>query len=216
MIKLEKFKVKLSSFPSEYMRHFDSFWKWKLEVETEDKHILDDDHRRETYHRLCYILPRWQTYRNGSNPHPLITLKRSLVTMSDAYDQIRMHSLLELSDIPNQPLELIWHELGRVKEYNGNRNDLGFYYIISVCKPFMLLWGQTLAFDSHVRKNAPYFVPKVPTKWTLKEWKRVMVEFQKILKRDSTIVDFFKDQSLKKYKNVSIVPYGRFLDIHYF
>lgn len=216
MISLERFRIKLSSFPSDYMKHFDDFWKWKLKVETEDDHILGCNHRREAFRRLCYILPRWQTYRNSPNPDPLTTLKRSLVTISDAYDQIRMHSLLEFSDIPNQPLELIWHELGRVKEYNGNKNDAGLYYIISICKPLLLLWGQTLAFDSRVRKNTPCYVPKTRIKWSFKEWKKVMERLQNNLQRDSTVVDFFKEKSLEKYKNVSSVPYGRFLDIYYF
>lgn len=215
-VNVERFIAKFSSFPSEYMMHFDSFWKWKLKVETEDEHILDDNHRREAYNRLCYILPRWQTYRSSRNFHPLITLKSSLETMSDAYDEIRMHSLPELSNAPCQPLEVIWHELGRVKEYNGNRNDAGYYYIISVCKPLMLIWGQTLAFDSHVRKNTPYYVLKTRTRWTFEEWKEVMKRFQERLQQDSEIVGFFKEKSLEKYGNDLIVPYGRFLDIYYY
>lgn len=209
-------KNKLTSFPSHYMKHFDSFWKWKLKVETDHKHILDINHLEEAYGKLCYILPRWQTYRSGGNLHPLITLKASLEKISDEYNQIRKYSLLEFNDIPRQLLELIWNELGRVKEYNGNRNDAGCYYIIAICKPLMLLWGQTLAFDSNVRKHTPWYVSKTRTRWTFGEWKKVMEKFQESLQEDSEIVDFFKIKSLEKYGNDSFVPYGRFLDIYYY
>lgn len=215
MIDLERFEYKLLSFPSKYMADFDNFWKWKLKVEIEDAHILDDNHRRETYSKLRDILAQWKAYRNSRNFYPWRTLEFSLETISNAYDQIRMYDLLEFSVIPDQLLKLIWHELGRVKEYNGNRNDTGRYYIISVCKPLMLLWGQTLAFDSHVRENTPYYVPQ-KTRWTFREWKMVMERFQESLQRNSEIVDSFKEKSRRKYGTESIVPYGRFLDIYYF
>jgi len=209
-------KTKLASFPSHYMEHFDNFWKWKLRVETDQKHILDINHRKESYRKLSYILPRWQTYRNGANIHPLMTLKTSLEKIADAYNQIRRCNLLEFNNIPRPLLELIWHELGRVKEYNGNRNDAGCYYIIAICKPLMLLWGQTLAFDSNVRKHTPWYVPKTQTRWRFAEWKKVMEKFRESLQEDSEIVDFFKEKSLEKYGNDLFVPYGRFLDIYYY
>lgn len=209
-------KTKFASFPSHYMKHFDDFWKWKLKVETDNKHILDINHRKESYRKLSYILPRWQTYRSGGNIHPLTTLKTSLEKISDAYNQIRECSLLEFNDVPRPPLELIWHELGRTKEYNGNRNDTGSYRIIAICKPLMLLWGQTLAFDSHVREHTPWYVPKTRSRWRFVEWKKVMEKFQESLQQDSEIVDFFKIKSLEKYGNDSFAPYGRFLDIYYY
>jgi len=199
------------------MRDFDCFWRWKLEVETGDGHILDGSNINEAYNKLSDILVRWQAYRSSRNHEPLVTLKYSLEAISDAYNRIRTYSLLEFDKIPSQSLELIWHELGRVKEYDGNKNDMGSYYIISVCKPLMLLWGQTLAFDSRVRSHIPcryHFVEKA--RWTFKEWRAIMGRFQKFLLQDSEVVSFFKKETLKRYGSESIIPYGRFLDIYYF
>jgi hypothetical protein len=115
--------------------------------------LLDKDHIRETYARLSSILPKWQTYRNGENGSPLKTLGESLQNISGAYDAIRGYSLLEFENIPEEPLRKIWHELGRVKEYEGQMNEEGNYYAIAVCISLLLIWGQTPAFDSNVRKN---------------------------------------------------------------
>lgn len=217
MINSKWFRFKLESFPPNYMGHFDEFWKRKLKIETNDDHILDNNHLEETYEKLCNVLRKWQTYRGSLNPNPLGTLKGSLEEMSNAYNQIRKYNLLEFGDIPSEPLELIWHELGRVKEYDGNRKDNGIYYIISICKPLMLLWGQTLAFDSRVRGNVPskYRVPK-DNQWSFRIWTRVMESFQRDLMRNPGILGSFKEEALKRYGNGSILPYGRFLDIYYF
>lgn len=112
---------------------------------------------------------------------------------------------------------MIWHELGRVKEPNGNtRRDWG-YSIISICKPLILLWGQTLAFDSRVRANIPnQYNILMGHRSPLTTWKEVMIRFQEDLKQNPKIVDCFKEESLKRFGNNSIVPYGRFLDIYYF
>jgi len=144
-------------------------------------------------------------------------LEQSLKAISDVYDQLRVYPLLEFNKIPNHLLELVWHELGRVKEYNANMNDTCCYYIVSVCKPLMLIWGQTLAFDSRVRANIPHkynFVEK--TRCSLKEWKRIMESFQENLQQDAESMSFFKKESLRKYGNEFVVPYGRFLDKYHF
>lgn len=223
MIDLNQFRYKLQSFASEYsgyMNDFDRFWKWKLEVETENEHILDDNHRRETYYRLSRILPKWQTYRGVPRIRWRETLEDSLEEISDAYNQIRRYGLLEFSEVPNETLKLIWHGLGRVKEKGGNRNDLGCYYIISVCKPLMLLWGQTIAFDERTRVNIradiqEHNVPR-DSRWNFESWTRVMESFQEDLRQNPEIVNSFRTESLERYGSDFIVPYGRFLDIYYF
>ena len=154
MIDLERFKSFFSHYNS-WLWDFIDFWKWKLEIETDGKHILDDNFREKTFRKLSFILPRWQTYRPFSSSQCLRILKNSLERVSDAYSTIKGYSLLEFNEIPDEPLELIWHELGRTKEEHGNKNHGGWYYTVAVCKPLMLLWGQTLAYDSIVRENVP-------------------------------------------------------------
>ncbi|MGB9854901.1 MAG: hypothetical protein ACPLRY_08910, partial [Candidatus Bathyarchaeales archaeon] len=214
MMEPELFRSKLLKFPCNYMQDFDSFWRWKLKVETKGGHILDERHRETTYYKLRDVLANWQTYRSSRNSDHWGTLKRSLEAISDAYDQLRMFTILEFNVIPNNILELTWHELGRVKEYNASRNDVGHYYVISICKPLMLLWGQTLAFDSRVRANIPYrysFLER--NRWTLKEWKIIMESLQRSLQQNSEMISYFRKESLKKYGNENIVPFGRFMDI---
>jgi len=193
---------------------FINFWKWKLEIENGCKHILDDNFREETFRRLSSILPGWKTYRPFSSSQCLKILKNSLETISDAYNIIKDYSLLEFNEIPDEPLRLIWHELGRTKEEHGSKNDGGLYYIIAVCKPLMLLWGQTLAYDSLVRENIPYRVP-ADIRWSFEDWKRVTVNFQRDLKQNSEIINLFKEKSRETYRTDSIVPYGEFLDYYY-
>lgn len=144
-------------------------------------------------------------------------LRASLEKISDAYDRIRSYDLLGFSEVPSGPLELIWHELGRVKERGGRKSASGRYYVISVCKPLMLLWGQTLAFDSRVRASVPrgYGVPQ-RQRWRFAEWSRVMRAFQGGLRRSPELVSFLKGMSLEKYGSDASVPYGRFLDMYYF
>lgn len=82
-------------------------------------------------------------------------------------------------------MRLIWHELGRVKEKDGKRNEFGYYFIVATCKPLIFLWGQTLAFDSRVRKYFPkrYDVPK-GNRWSFEDWKEVMEKIEDDLKRE--------------------------------
>ncbi|MDP2767408.1 MAG: hypothetical protein Q8O41_08170 [Candidatus Methanoperedens sp.] len=221
MIDLKQFEYKFQSFPSNYRYDFDEFWKWKLKVENGDNHILDHNHIKETYEKLRGILGGWQYFRSGRrySGNPSAILRDALEKISDAYNQVRMYTLLEFSDTPDKPLELIWHELGRVKELGGNKRLDGSYNAIAICKPLMLLWGQTLAFDSQVRENISPIckAPKYGTRWKFETWSRVMKSLQKEeLKQNSEIVDFFKRDSWNRYGANSIVPYGRYLDIYYF
>jgi len=217
MINQKDFKHRLQTFERlDYAGDFKGFWRWKLRTELKNAHILDDNHRKETYHRLSLILPGWLTYRPYNSAVCLGILKNSLENMSDAYNQVRSYTLLEFDKIPDKPLELIWHELGRAKEVAGNKNPAGYYYIVSICKPLMFLWGQTLAFDSLVRENVPlkYNVPN-SNQWNCKNWKRVIETIQRSLKQSGETVDFFKQVSREKYGTDSIVPYGQFLDLYY-
>jgi len=216
-IDLEKFKSRFQAFGSlDYAGDFKGFWKWKVKTEKDDEHVLDGKHRNETYRRLCNILPGWLTYRPYSSSVCLGILESSLAKMVDAYNQVRHYSLLEFSKTPTEPLELIWHELGRAKEEDGDRNPGGFYSVVAVTKPLMFLWGQTLAFDSLVRS----FVPKSLNvlrnyNWVFNDWKHAMNSFQDFLREQPEVIDFFKKVSLETYGTDSIIPYGQFIDLYY-
>lgn len=144
-------------------------------------------------------------------------LEISLGRISEAYNQIRSYSLLEFNEVPQEPLELIWHELGRVKEKDGVIEPKGDYYIVPISKPLMFLWGQTLVFDSKVRVRVPrsFKVPRYDTRWHFKEWSRIMAKFQEDLREQPETVDIFKQVSREKYGSDSTVPYGQFLDLYY-
>jgi len=218
MISPDELKTRLGSFPRSYWANFDYVWKWKIKVESKSTdQILDEDHRKEAYARLSKILPRWQTYRMGDSSKPLEILKESLDRISQAYYQLRNYTLLDFDSIPYETLETVWHELGRVKEKEGKRNRYGNYYMIAVSKPLLLIWGQTLAFDSFVRTHIPasYNIPKYSCRWRLSEWTRVMKQFSKNLNSDHKIVETMKKESENRYGREAIVPYGRFLDIYY-
>lgn len=218
MIDIRELEFRIRSFPSDYMENFNYLWKWKIEVESKNtNHILDSNFRKEAYRRLCVILPKWQTYRNGENLNPLRMLKDSIDSISGAYSQLRTYTLLDFNEIPSEILETIWHELGRVKEYEGRKRTTGYYSVISVCKPLLLIWGQTLAFDSYVRKHVPrsYSVPKYSSRWDLTQWTKVMREFCEHLKKDQKSLGFMRKESERRYGRDSAVPYGRYLDIYY-
>lgn len=213
MIDLEEFKAKLRA---RYMSKFHEFWRWKVKTETKREHILDDNYRNQACSKLWSILRGWQAYRPYNPTACLRILEDSLVKMADAYNQIRNYSLLEFDKIPEKPLELIWHELGRVKEKDGKRDPYGYYYIVSLSKHLMFLWGQTLAFDSRVRARIPWShnAPK-GKRWCLEDWKRVMRSFLEDLRTNRETLDAFNKESLKRYGTDSIVPYGRFFDVYY-
>lgn len=226
-IKKELFKYKFQQYEKKWPNHwykengFGNFFRWKLDIENNNEHILDDNHRGETYNRLCKILPAWKTYRPYSSDVCLRRLRKAHEIMSDAYDNIRDYSLLEFSRVSKNSLKIIWEELGCVKEENGEKNIEGLYYIIAVCKPLMFLWGQTPAFDSYVRRN---FLRDFPTyqkhcfdnRWNFEDWWRVMKIFQEELDQNSEVANFIREESLKIFGVGSTIPYGRFLDIYYY
>jgi len=155
VLDVNEFKARLESFPAEYNDDFNEFWLWKTRVESDDRHILDDAHREITYDKLSKILRAWHAYRNGQNSHPYETLREALHNISQSYDVFRRYTLLEFDEVPFEPLKWVWRELGRVKEKDAMGNEGDSYYVMAVCKPLMFLWGQTMAFDTNVRRHCP-------------------------------------------------------------
>jgi len=125
--------------------------------------------------------------------------------------------LLEFDKIPNEPLEIIWHELGSIKTFEKNKG--GYYLAMATTKPLMFLWGQTLAFDSVVRGRMPRFddasFDLTGNYWTFEQWKEMMLRFQHELRQQPEAIDLFKKVSLEEYGNDSAVPYGQFIDLYY-
>ena len=104
-----------------------------------------------------------------------------------------------------------------MKNKDGKRYSNGYYFAIAVCKPLLLLWGQTTAFDSKVRKNLPrsYQVSGYRSRMTFDEWYNAMSRISEDLARDSTCVQLIQSEVEKRYRVASPVPYGRYLDIYY-
>lgn len=214
-IDLDQFKDRYETFPIGYMNDFDSFWKYKIRVENESSHILDQTHIESTFDQLCRILRRWQAYRGGYLGWDPI-LKRSLENISQDYDALRKYSLLNYGDIPVHILQNVWSQLGRVKD-GGKINGYNEYHIIAVCKPLMLLWGQTMAFDTNVRNNmAGRFNSSKSNRWSFAEWDSVMKGLSNALKKSPDVTYHFSNLAIEKYGQSTICPFGRFLDIFYF
>lgn len=130
---------------------------------------------------------------------------------------MRIYTLLDFDSIPFEILEVIWHELGRVKEYDGKRDKNGYYYVISICKPLLLVWGQTLAFDSYVRAQLPRIDNglRYSSRWSLEQWVKVMKELGEHLKKDLKSIEYIRRESEQWYGKNAVIPYGRFLDMYY-
>ena len=219
-------KTRLDSYSKNYIRYnseYNGFWRWKIKVEEDgSKNILDDNHRDETYKRLLEILPGWQTYR-GVECDYKTSLPVSLNNIAEAYDHIRNYSLLDLNEMNNEHLELIWHELGRVKTDSGIRRKEGDYHVISVCKPLMFIWGQTPAFDSRNRKemmmdSSLLFTAALPrrARWQIQEWRMALEDLRKAWSKDEELINCLRDEAIRIFGSDHVIPYGRFLDIFYF
>ena len=218
MFSSPEFEKRFNSFPSNYLANFNYVWNWKIKVESADNsHILDEKHQKEAFLRLSSILPKWQTYRNGKNKNTLETLREVLCNISEDYNEIRKYTLLNFNKIPHKILENIWHELGRVKENEGNKNNIGRYSVVAVTKPLLLIWGQTPAFDSFVRKNMSkdFNIPKYSCNWTFDNWITIMKKLSTLLKKNNNAIKFLEEKTTKLYGENSIIPYGRFIDIYY-
>jgi len=213
----DELDYRVRSFPSRYFENFDYVWKWKISVEENGKSILDEEHLSEAYRRLSKILPKWQTYRNGENVSPYKTLKESVHNISGVYNEIREYSLLEFKDIPVNSLQRVWHELGRVKEFEGRVNNFGSYYAIAACKPLLLIWGQTPAFDSKVRENLPadYGIKKLDFRLSFEQWYNAMNMISDDLTKLPECKTMIEKKSYERYGVSRPIPFGRYLDIYY-
>ncbi len=213
----DELRDRMLSFPRRYLENFDHVWRWKVSVEDKVTSVLDEDHRNEAFKRLVKILPKWQTYRNGENDSPYKTLKESLQNISGVYNEIKNYSLLEFDEIPIKSLQQIWHEFGRVKEFEGKTNNNGIYYAIAACKPLLLIWGQTPAFDTKVRENFPreYEVKKLDFRMPFKQWYSVMTRISDDLNKRPDCIEAMEEMSHERYGEDKLIPYGRYLDIYY-
>jgi hypothetical protein len=212
-----KLRHSFKVFPKKYMKDFNDFWIWKNKVESQDTSILYDQYFDTTFTRLYEILKGWQTYRKGKNSNPSKTLKISLKNMRNDYDQIRKYTLLNFKDISEFKLRMMWHELGRVKESEGETNESGDYYAVAVTKPLLLLWGQTLAFDTRVRRNLPriHRVSAPDFRMGFSKWYGVMSSLSIELNESPEFIQEVKEKSKEIYGEFAEIPYGRFLDLYF-
>jgi len=227
MIDLKGFNDKFESTRTscdfeKYDREYNDFWQWKIATEKNGtSHILDGEHLPQTCQKLLNILPGWKTWRGVQCKYQKL-FPIALGNISTAYNEIRKYSLLEFATIPEEPLKLIWHELGRVKEEFGCRRDRGDYFVIPICKPLMFLWGQTLPFDSRNRENIKgdsllrLEIRILGRRWYFCEWKRVLTDFNKKLSANAELLSYCTEKAKEIYKSEYAIPYGRFLDIYYF
>ena len=213
---MKSFRNELESDRKKHMLYdspYNDFWKWKIEVEGNGRgNILDDNHRRDTGRKLLDILPGWQTY-HGVKCDYETWLPVSLNNIANAYGQIRNCSLLDFDRISDEPLKLVWHELGRVKTESGNRTTMGEYSVIAVCKPLMFIWGQTPPFDS-INRGKMYL--PYGNSWCFEWWKEALEDLQKELFGCTAVISYCKKKATQIYKSEYVVPYGRFLDIYYY
>ncbi len=206
-----------------YQSQFNSFWQWKLDVETKgESHVLDEEHIATTCTELLKILPGWQTWR-GNRCDYRENFPIALHNIANYYSQIKKYNILDFEQIPEDALKGIWDELGRVKETDGRIRPKGDYFIISVCKPLMFLWGQTLPFDSKNRKHlkrdsslsGKIYISR-NTRWQYAEWKNAIITLKNQLFEDVEMTQYIKQKSSELYNSKSTIPYGRFIDICYF
>jgi hypothetical protein len=212
-----KLRHALDVFPKKYMKDFNDFWTWKNQIENQDTPILDDEHLETTNTKLYEVLKGWQTYRNGKNNNPSKTLKISLKNMRTDYEQMRKYTLLNFEDISEFRLRMLWHELGRVKENEGATNEGGDYYAVAVTKPLLLLWGQTLAFDTRVRRNLPrrLGLSAPDFKMGFSKWYGVMSSLSVELNESPEFIREVQKVSKEIYGEAAVIPYGRFLDVYF-
>ncbi len=189
------------------LAEFGSFWKYKLSVESLPlSHILDSKHLNETLQNLK-ILKKWQYFRNSDVPFEKAweIFVKGLQKIASSYNKLRKYSLLEFKNIPEDILKEIWET-----PFKSPKT------VMSVCKLFMFIWGQTLAFDSQIRKNIPFaFTDTYAYAYTLKKWQNIMGKYSDYLNSHRDVKNFFDNLAFKEYGNNSIVPYGRFFDFWY-
>jgi len=213
-MEIENFERKIES--KQYMTYhsdFNKFWQWKMHVELKDgEHILDDNHIEEASAQLLDILPSWQTWR-GVNCDYRRRLPIALSNIAEDYNSIRSFDLTQFDKVPNQSLAHIWHELGQVKTDDGQERQIGDYLVIAICKPLMLLWGQTPGYDKENRDNMDGVLDR---RMILQEWLDALGHERKQLMHNPQIIQYCINLTKKLYGDTKIIPYGRFLDIYYY
>jgi len=189
LINIEEFKKRYRVFERlDFKNHphtFYEFWRYKLKVENQDNHILDNDNKIATLSKLRPILKIWQWHRPYEFKNCFQLLEKSVENISDSYDEIRNLSLIKFDEIPEKYLEKIWNELGLIKD-QGTHNLYG-KLVMTITKPLMFLWGQTPAFDSVVRAKMPSFNLEgfKNTRWGFDLWISVMKKLQGYLNHNN-------------------------------
>ncbi|HVP96760.1 hypothetical protein [Methanoregula sp.] len=216
---INNFKMAYQNFPRSYHSDFDCFWNWKNKIESEKDHILDSQNLDRTCQKLLSILKKWQYFRGPkSKEKPHKNLKVALSNISDEYAIIRNLTLLEIEKFPYESFHIIWQELGNMKTLADEASSQQ-PLVISICKPLMLIWGQTLAFDTKVRNNftRDQDIRKLNKyRWSLNEWFYSLYLCNKLLNENEEFKYYLTNCSVKKYRKKGPVPFGRLLDIYYF
>jgi hypothetical protein len=197
---------------------FSNFWNYKLKIENETNHILDEDNIERTLSKLGNILKKWDWNRPLSFEECFQRLSQSLTRISEPYNRIRQFSLKNFDKIPKNELRIIWNELGSIKESQKNLNNDQGQLIMPITKPLMILWGQTPTFDSVIRDNMWLFKYKefANSRWNSSFWIHIMNELSDFIKRNKNVDDGFRRIAENKYGTDQPVPYGRFFDVYFY
>jgi hypothetical protein len=194
---------------------FHGFWSYKLRVEKQNGHLLDNKNINETLARLGPILRIWQWSRPYEFENCFDPFKKSVQSISDSYANVREFSLMEFDKAPVKDLERIWNALGSLKSTgcHGQHGEL----VMTITKPLMFLWGQTPAFDSRVREKMPSFnlTGFRNTRWEFSLWINVMTRLQTYLNSNAELVSSLRRISAEKYGKEAMIPYGQFWDLCY-
>jgi hypothetical protein len=197
---------------------FSNFWSYKLKIEDETNHILDEEHIERTLLKLGNILKKWEWNRPHSFEECFKRLSQSLTRISESYNRIRHFSLKDFDNIPEKELRIIWKELGSIKESQYNLNNNQGQLIMPITKPLMILWGQTPTFDSVIRDYMWFSIYKEfkNRRWNCSFWIHIMNELCKFIKLNREVDESFRRIALKKYGTEHLVPYGRYFDIYFY
>jgi len=218
LIDTEEFKKRYKEFEKLDFKSrphtFSGFWRYKITLEKQEGHLLDDNNVNETLSKLGPILRIWQWHRPYEFECCFEPFKQAIKKVSNAYGKIRKFSLTEFDQIPINELEKIWLELGSIKpqgEYSQGE------LVMAITKPLMFLWGQTPAFDLVVREKMPLFgvMGFRNIRWEFNTWINVMRKLQKYLDDNPEVLECFKKTSMEKYGADGKVPYGQFFDLYY-
>lgn len=222
MIEITEFEKRWQIFErvenKEKPHTFSNFWNYKIKIENETNHILDEDNIERTLSKLGNILKKWDWHRPCSFEECFQRLSQSLTRISEPYNRIRQFNLKDFDKIPKNELRIIWNELGSIKESQDNPNNSQGQLIMPITKPLMILWGQTPTFDSVIRDNMWLFKYKEFTnsRWTSNFWIHVMNELCDFIKRNKEMDECFRRTAENKYGTDQPVPYGRFFDIYFY